>query len=333
MNRTLNRIRQFYSWPGMRKDIELFISNCQICKQTKVTKNTKMPIEITSTASRPFETVFIDTVGPIYPATESGNLYIFTCECDLTKMALAVPIPDVTSATVAKAFVESVMLPHRIPEKVLMDNGTCFTAELFKSVTKLMGPKHKHIAPYNPKANLVERLHRSLNQYLRAFAADDKQNWDRCLPFALHSYNNTPHSSTGMCPHELVYGFINEIPTKILKNQAPVYNYESYADELRTRLQHAHRLAKDKCDAVKRRNQTAWNETTRPIDVNIGDQIYIRNKTKSHKFDTEYTGPYIVSEKIAPTSLKAKKGRKTVTTHIDFVIRAPSTNASSVSDD
>lgn len=330
MNRTLNRIRQFYHWPNMKKNIISFIGNCTTCKQTKVTKNTKMPIEIVSTASKPFETVFIDTVGPIYPATEDGNLHIFTCECDLTKFAIATPIPDTTAATVAKAFVESVMLRHRIPEKVLADNGTCFTADLFKNVTKLLNIKQKHIAPYNPKANLVERLHRSLNQYLRAYAGEDRTNWDRYLPFAINSYNNTPHSTTGACPHELLYGYVNEIPTKVMRNNAPVYNYDNYAEELRTRLQHAHRLAKEKCDAAKQRNTDNWNESLRPINVDIGDRIFIRNKTKSHKFDTEYTGPHIVIEKVSPTSVKAKRGRKTITAHIDTIILAPPETSNSV---
>lgn len=324
MTRMFNRIRQFYWWPTMRKDIEKFVSECSVCKQTKVSRHTRMPIEIVSTASRPFQTVFIDTVGPIYPASEDGNLHMFTCECDLTKFAIAKAIPDTTSETVAKAFVDALILRFKIPEKVLMDNGSCFTAELFKAITKLLNIKHKHIAPYNPKTNLVERLHRSLNQYLRAFTADDKQNWDRYLPYALNSYNNTPHSTTGVSPHELVYGFTNEIPTKIIRNQSPVYNYENYSEELRIRLSHAHRLAKQKCDEAKRKHESQWNKAARPITINIGDKVFVRNKTKHHKFDTEYTGPYIVTERISPTSIKAIKGRKTITTHIDLTIKSPS---------
>lgn len=328
ITRTFNRIRQFYHWPTMKKDIEKMINDCSVCIQTKITKHTKMPVQIVSSASKPFEVVFIDIVGPIYPPTEEGNAYIFTCECDLSKLGIARAIKDTTAETVARTFVKYVMLPYKIPEKVLMDNGSCFTAELFKQVTKLMNTKKKHIAPYNPKTNLVERLHRTLNQYLRAFTAEDRNAWDKQLPFAIHSYNNTPHSTTLISPHELVFGFSNPVPTRITNNPTPIYNYDNYAEELRARLQHAHKLAKERCDKAKKKHELDWNQSTRPITLQIGDTVFTRNKSKNHKFDHEFEGPFTVIEKISPTSVKIKKGRRTPIVHIDQTVKAPNSQPS-----
>lgn len=325
MSRTYNRIRRFYWWPTIRSDVKKFIQQCIICKQTKITRHTKMPIQIASAASKPFETIFIDTVGPINPPSEDGNSYIFTCECDLSKFGIAIAIPDISAMTVAQTLLREVLLKYKIPEKIIMDNGSCFTSELFTSITKLMNVKNKFIAPYNPKTNLVERLHRTLNQYLRAFTSDDRDNWDRYLHFAMHSYNNTPQQTTGFAPHELVYGFVNPIPTKILKNDNPIYNYDNFTDELRMRLKHSHKLAKEKIDEAKKKNESDWNQKIRPINVDIDDEVFIRNRNKNHKFDNEYDGPFKVIERPSPTTVKIKKGRRLFTVHMDHIIKSPNT--------
>lgn len=102
--RMKNNIRRHFSWQSMTKDIKKFIKDCDICERSKVKTHTHSPMEITSTAGKPFEKVFIDLVGVINPKSVSGNCYIFTCICDLSKYVIAVPIPDATALTVAQVF-------------------------------------------------------------------------------------------------------------------------------------------------------------------------------------------------------------------------------------
>lgn len=171
ISRMKNNIRRFYNWSTLTKDIRDFVKRCPICEKTKVIKHTKAPMMIRSTASEPFQKVFIDFVGEINPPSAKGHKYIFTAICDLSKFVIAVPTYDCTAETAARAFVKHIALKYNIPQEVISDNGTAFQSKLFHEITKLFKIKKIFTTPYRPQANSVERYHRSLNQYMRAYAS------------------------------------------------------------------------------------------------------------------------------------------------------------------
>jgi hypothetical protein len=90
-------------------------------------------MEITTTASRPFERCALDIVGPT-DVTNKGNKYILTFQDDLTKFVVAIPIPTQDAETVAREFVQNVVLKYGIPEAILTDQGENFLSKLFASV-------------------------------------------------------------------------------------------------------------------------------------------------------------------------------------------------------
>lgn len=59
MARMKNNIRKNYNWPSMTKDIREYISECQICEKSKIHTHTRTPMQISSTASEPFEKIFL----------------------------------------------------------------------------------------------------------------------------------------------------------------------------------------------------------------------------------------------------------------------------------
>lgn len=191
---------------------------------------------ITDTASEPFEKLYMDIVGPINPPSDNGNGYIFTFNCSLTKFAIAVPIPDTTALTTAKAFVHNVVLKYGLAETIVSDNGTNFTSELLKEVNKLLKIKRIFTSPYHPQSNQVERFHKSLNNYLKAFVQSEPNRWCEYVDFAMFAYNNTHNTATGFSPFELVYGRVAKLPSEITNKRVPVYNYDNYAEELRLKL-------------------------------------------------------------------------------------------------
>lgn len=119
MKRTLNTIKQRYHWKTMDHDVAEFIKKCDKCQRNKSSR-TKIPETITSTASSAFEKIFLDLVGPLQPDT-LGNQYILTTQCDLTKFITATPIKDKSTDTVAKAFMETVILNYGVPNQILTD--------------------------------------------------------------------------------------------------------------------------------------------------------------------------------------------------------------------
>jgi hypothetical protein len=70
-----------------------------------------------------------------------------------------------------------------------------------------MDTKLNFSSVYNPQTNgQTERVNQILDDMLRACALKDKKSWDKCLPYADFSYNNSYQESLKMSPFEVLYG-------------------------------------------------------------------------------------------------------------------------------
>jgi hypothetical protein len=67
----------------------------------------------------------LDVVGPL-SQTLDGNTYVLTFQDELFKYTLAVPIKQQDAMTVARAFVEEIVLKFGIPQAVLTNQGSNF---------------------------------------------------------------------------------------------------------------------------------------------------------------------------------------------------------------
>jgi hypothetical protein len=94
INSTIERIKLYVTWPGIERDVGKFIKRCKICQMNKETRrNTKLPLIITDTKSCPWEKVYLDVVGPL-TTTEKNMKYALTCQDNLSKYVIAVPIEN-----------------------------------------------------------------------------------------------------------------------------------------------------------------------------------------------------------------------------------------------
>lgn len=223
-----------------------------------------MPMQITSTATIPFEKIYIDHVGPINPMSPEGHLYIFTCSCDLTKFAVAIPVKDCTAITTARVLVENICLQYGIPKEIVSDNGSAFISDVYKEITKLLKIKVILTAPYHPQSNAVERYHRSLGQYLKAYAEQEPENWHNYLKYATFAYNNSVHLATNFTPQSLLYGYEIKLPTSVTQNK-PSYNYDSYKRELQIQLRKTQQMAREAIQKQKEKNKKYYDRATNEI--------------------------------------------------------------------
>ena len=81
------KLRQRYVWKDMTRMIKDYVSKCDLCQRNKQIRYTKEPLKVTETPTRSFNTVVIDTVGPIRPT--NNYRYILTMQCELTKYVIA----------------------------------------------------------------------------------------------------------------------------------------------------------------------------------------------------------------------------------------------------
>jgi len=277
MNRTYDRMKLFTTWPGMKHELEEYIKQCEICQRNKITQNkTKLPMKITTTPGFVWDKCALDIVGPLN-RTADGHKYVLTFQDELSKFTLAIPIIQQDAMTVARAFVEEIVLKFGIPQSILTDQGSNFMSEIFGNMCKILKIKKIKCTAYHPQTNsALERTHRVLMEYLRCFILEDQSNWDKRLPYATFVFNTTPHTSTGFTPHELLFGRKPNI-LGLLQRDPPdaLYAYGDYVKELRSRLQSSYQVVRNNLVRHKERSKEYHDRNVNTPLFTIGDKVLL----------------------------------------------------------
>ena len=110
------------------------------------------------------------------------------------------------SITTSSAVIEKLRVlfaQFGIPQVIVSDNGSSFVSEEFKSFLKRNGIKQLTSSPYQPASNgLAERAVKTFKTWLKM---KDGSVSDKLSRF-LFAYRNTPQTTTGVSPAELLLG-------------------------------------------------------------------------------------------------------------------------------
>ena len=149
--KTKQRLKMLYFWPGMSADIELFVHSCLACERNKRGRKNKVPLEMFTSGS-PMEKVHIDIVGP-FPKSRQGNSFIVVLVDQFTKWVEAYPIAKQSAETVARVMVMEFFTRMGMPYILYSDQGSNFESELFAQVCRLLEIAKKRTSGYRPNAN------------------------------------------------------------------------------------------------------------------------------------------------------------------------------------
>lgn len=138
VSRTIKRIKQHHTWKNLKSNVKEYIKSCISCQINKSSNHRiQQPMVVSTTATRPFEKIFLDIVGPVDTSLK-GNSYILTIQDDLSKYSAAVPLPNHTANTIARAFVEHFVCLHGIPDSIVTDQGREFMSKIFQLVVNYL---------------------------------------------------------------------------------------------------------------------------------------------------------------------------------------------------
>jgi transposase InsO family protein len=94
-----------------------------------------------------------------------------------------------------------------VPKKIVSDRGTQITSKFWEKLHESMDMKLNFSSAYHPRTDgQIERVYQILKDMLRARALKDNQSWDKYLPYAEFSYNNSYQESIKIAPFEVLYG-------------------------------------------------------------------------------------------------------------------------------
>ena len=106
INKTLNKMRARFFFPGMSSYVERWVKTCTACQQRKGPRpKAKNPMQA-YTVGVPCERVASDIMGP-FSESDQGNKWIMIITDYFRKYAVPIPLPDITADTIAEAFVSN----------------------------------------------------------------------------------------------------------------------------------------------------------------------------------------------------------------------------------
>jgi transposase InsO family protein len=126
----------------------------------------------------------------------------------LTKVAHFIPVKTTYSgAKLAELYMSRIVCLHRVPKKIVSDRGSQFTSKFWEKLHEFMDTKLNFSSAYHPQTDgQTERTNQILEDMLRACALKYGKNWDKSLPYAEFSYNNSYQASIKTAPYEALYG-------------------------------------------------------------------------------------------------------------------------------
>jgi len=160
---TLARLKPVAWWPGMSDDVAHYVRICGHCQRSKDRPGIEAPQGMWP-VNGCFERAHMDLMGPLVE-TERGNKYVLTLVDSASKYVVGVPTADKTATTIARAFVENVVLRYGVPALVVTDNAPEFIGELNSALRAQLGIASATSAPFHPQGNgQIERQHGTLAQ-------------------------------------------------------------------------------------------------------------------------------------------------------------------------
>ena len=198
-NGMLARANNSIYWPGMRKFIVSYQSNCRACLEMSPSQ-AREPLILTPIPERPFQTICTD----IFQL--NGHYYLIIVD----RFSGFIHIYYSREAPCHK-FLESklrdVFARYGRPEQLDSDGGPQFVAEGFLNFLKVWGIRHRISSSYYPQSNgRAEVGVKSAKRMLQDNIGPNGTINNDKVACAVLQYHNTPLQDGAMSPSQLLFG-------------------------------------------------------------------------------------------------------------------------------
>lgn len=293
VEKTVKQILQDNWFTGMRRYVKRHVSMCIECLMTKRPRGRQPgllhPIPV---GRRPFDIIHMDHIGP-FLTTTTGNKYILVIVDNLTKFTCLFAAKD-TSADGAIVGLIVLVQMFGLPNRIVTDRGTCFTARKFEEYCEENGILHTLNSTRRPQANgQVERTNSVvLSMLLTQVTSEDE--WDKWLPDVQRQINNSESKVTQRTPFELLHGYRPRFGlgrTRVLSRTVDVWTCpDELWEEAREASEESKARMKDNYD-LHRHDNTKY----------VVGEIVVMTTVPTHtgqstKLQNKYKGPLTVTE-------------------------------------
>ena len=312
ITKMIQEVRQKHYYPCIAKYIKKWVSNCQICIQTKKINNDLLLktelLNCTEWDLGPEDILQMD----ILPNLPSGGYdHIITAIDVFSRYLFAYPVTRITATAVALVIMDILCKHTYLPTTLITDLGTQFNAQVTHEVAAILEIELKHATMKHAKTiGILERTHASVKTQLKAATGDFRHNWHKFLPLAVLNHNTTYHASLGCESLRVFHGRIphNILDYKLEYNPNPKYLPQTdVAEEVQRRMKVLLDQTKKNIMQFYLKYKAYYDRKAKASPLETTDYCYILNPkadtqaTKIPFREFRWQGPYKV-EKVLPNN-------------------------------
>ena len=293
VDHTMARLAEITYWVGMGKDIMHHCTHCFKCQINKA------PAQ--------------------QPMSARGNQYLLVFQDHFSKWPFAKAIPDQKAERIVQILKDDVFTLFGPPQRLHSDQGWNFKSHIvFGDLCKAFGVNKSHTTPYHPMGNgLVEQMNRSLLTLLRAYV-EREEDWETHLQLLLFIYRTTKHTTTGLSPYEVLFGYtpsplqIPGLPGSVFRDPA------EYSATLRRKLYELRELVDANTVHSAGCQHSSYESSDAFPQLKPNQQVLPSNPTRE-KLGPCWTGPWTVLCMKNATTVQLRMGAANRTVHINRI--------------
>lgn len=210
-----------------------------------------------------------------------------------------------TAEQLADLYARHIFRLHGLPQSIISDRGTQFTAKFWKALCKALKIEALLSTPFHPQTDgQTERSNAILEQYLQAYVNYLQDDWEDWLHLAEFAGNNQASETTGMSPFFANYA------------QDPLWQFnlsekwkqpeERQAAELASKFKEITEHLQAELTRAQMVHQEQANKKRKPAPAfKVGDQVWFNAKhlstqRPSRKLGHRRIGPYKITKVVSP---------------------------------
>jgi hypothetical protein len=153
------------------------------------------------------------------------------------------------------------------------DRGTQFTSHFWQQLHEALRTHLNFSSAYHPQTDgQTERTNQILEDMLRACALQDQSRWDKRLPYAEFSYNNSYQASLKMSPFQALYG--RSCRTSLQWDQPG--EKQVFGPDILLEVEENIRMVRENVKIAQSRQQSYAYIRRRELSFEVGDFVYLK---------------------------------------------------------
>ncbi|WVZ70419.1 hypothetical protein U9M48_019090 [Paspalum notatum var. saurae] len=205
-------------------------------------------------------------------------------------------------AKLAELYISRIVCLHGVPKRIISDRSSQFTSRFWEQLHDSLDTKLRFSTAYHPQTDgQTERTNQILEDMLRACAIQYGTSWDKCLPYAEFSYNNSYQASLKKSPFEALYS--KRCRTPLFWNQTG--EKKVFGPDIIQDAEQQLRIIQENLRVAQSRQRSYADIRRRDLSFKVDDHVYlkvspmggIRRFNMKGKLAPRYIGPFKILEK------------------------------------